>query len=677
LTGSGLDWLLPCSPERRDGGLDITHPLDSELILADLNDEQRNAVSAVAGPVAILAGAGTGKTRVISRRVAYAVATAVVDPRRILVVTFTEKAAKEMQRRLAALGLPGVQASTFHAAARRQLAFHWPQIHGRPLPEVINTKMPIVAPLARQLPGGFKFTPAKDLTDEIEWAKNRRIAPHHYAAEAQRSNRKPPIPADLFATLYRRYEDAKQRAGRIDFEDMLSLAVDLYEESGQAIDLVQQRYSWFSVDEYQDTNPLQEALLRLWVGDRRDLCVVGDEDQTIYGFTGASAEYLTTFASRFPDARVINLVTNYRSTPQVLELANRLIAATGRRKELRANTPAGPAPTITAHADGDSEMTSLVSAIRRHLADGVPLAEIAILVRTNAQLVPFEASLTGAGIPFAVRGLRFYLRPEVRAAQAALRHHAASGTLSQDILSRWHTALGFSEEEQPVDSGAEARDRRASLLALLAIARQVEAADPTAGVAEYLAELSRRDEAERAASELGTGVTLSTLHRAKGLEWDAVFLPMLEEGTLPISQSLGDPGALAEERRLLYVGITRARRYLALSWAAHRTSSLGRPTRPKASQFLAQLRPGHENVDPAHVNPANADPSLFAALRAWRLERARTDDVPAFVVADNKTLQAIAVARPTNAAELLQVPGIGPSRLERYGDEILRVLLGH
>ena len=408
--------------------------------------------------------------------------------------------------------------------------------------------------MARGLPGGYKFTPAKDLADEIEWAKVRRMRPETYAPD-----REPPVPPDVFTTLWRRYEQAKARANRIDFEDMLTLAVELYETDADALALTHRRYSWFSVDEYQDTNRLQEDLLRLWLGDRRDLCVVGDPDQTIYSFTGASSEYLSTFADRYPGARVVRLGQNYRSTPQVIALANRLIPG----RELRSTATDGPIPELVPHSDGDAEAAAVVARIHGLMAGGVPVTEIAILVRTNAQLVGFEAALTGAEIPFTVRGVRFFARPDVRAARQALRV-GAEGRLTRIVVDRWRKELGFDEAEPP-GSGAEARDRHAALSTLLAIARALEAEQPDATVADYLAELARRDAVESEAG--GDGVTLSTLHRAKGLEWDAVFLPQLEEGTLPIRQSSSDADALAEERRLLYVGITRARRHLVLSWA--------------------------------------------------------------------------------------------------------------
>jgi DNA helicase-2/ATP-dependent DNA helicase PcrA len=641
--------------------------MDREAILAGLNEEQRAAAEATSGPVVVLAGAGTGKTRVISHRVAYAAATGAIDPKTALVVTFTEKAATEMRHRLSSLGLPQVQASTFHAAARRQLAHFWPLTRGEPLPDVLDTKLRIIAPLARSLPGGYRFTPAKDLADEIEWAKVRRQTPATYAPE-----REPPVPADVFTTLWRRYEQAKQRANRIDFEDMLTLAVELYETDAGALALTHRRYRWFSVDEYQDTNRLQEDLLQLWLGDRRDLCVVGDPDQTIYSFTGASSDFLLTFKDRYADARVVRLSQNYRSSPQVIGLANRLIPG----RELRATGADGPEPELRSFADGDDEVAALVARIRTL---EVALPEVAVLVRTNAQLVGLEAALTAAEIPFTVRGIRFFARPDVRAAIRALRTDA-SGRLSRTIAARWRTELGFNEKDPP-GPGAEARDRHAALATLLSIARQLETAQPDATVEDFLAELARRDADEADADAGGRGVILSTLHRAKGLEWDAVFLPHLEEGTLPIRQS-SDGAALAEERRLLYVGITRARRHLWLSWAASRIGAKGTSVRARPSRFIEELRPGavaRPAPKPGRSSPATFDLSaddepLLAALIEWRRQRARADGVPAYVVADNKTLAAIAVRRPSDAGGLLGVPGVGQRKVAAYGDEILGIV---
>ncbi|MEO5986968.1 MAG: ATP-dependent DNA helicase UvrD2 [Candidatus Limnocylindria bacterium] len=640
--------------------------MDPEAILAALNDEQREAARATTGPLVILAGAGTGKTRVISHRAAYAAATGAMDPKRALVVTFTEKAATEMRHRLNQLELPQIQASTFHAAARRQLAYHWPLVHGRDLPDVLDTKLRIIGPLARQLPGGYRFTPARDLADEIEWAKVRRMRPETYAP-----GREPPVRVDVFVDVWRRYEAAKVRRNVIDFEDMLSLAVELYEADEQAIGLVRQRYTWFSVDEYQDTNRLQEDLLHLWLGERRDLCVVGDPDQTIYTFTGASSQHLLTFAERHADARVIRLRQNYRSTPQVIELANQLIPG----RELAAAGEPGPAVELVPHSSDDVEEAAVVARIRQLLAEGVTDREMAILVRTNAQLVAWESALTAAGVGFTIRGLRFFARPDVRAARAALRP-GTSGTPARVAVRAWRRDLGFDEADPPAGgSGAEARDRHAALSTLLAMARELERERPGASVDDFLADLTRRDGAEADAG--GTGVTLSTLHRAKGLEWDAVFLPSLEEGILPIRQAT-EPEELAEERRLLYVGITRARRHLVLSWAVRRVGSRGTEGRARPSRFIAELRPGGVGRPRAAiaVRPSltEADEPLLERLIEWRRERARADGVPAYIVADNKTLAGIAANRPTDEAGLLGVPGIGPRKAETYGDDILRVI---
>jgi len=641
-------------------------------------------VLATSGPVAILAGAGSGKTRVISRRTAYAIATDVVPPDQVLVVTFTDKAAGEMVERLRSLGLPGVTARTFHAHALSQLRHFWASRHeDAPLPELLGSKLPIIGRLARQLPGHYRFTPSKDLADEIEWAKTRRIAPTGYAAAAAAARREPPIPVDLFVRTYEGYERAKTRANRMDFDDLLVETVALLEADEEAATAVRARKRWFSVDEYQDTNPLQERLLELWLGDRRDVCVVGDEDQTIYTFTGASSEFLTTFAARWPGAREIALVRNYRSTPQVLELANRLIAAEGRAKRLVAMRPDGPEPVIAKHPTAEAELDALAGWIRVRLKDGIEPAMIAVLVRMNAQLASIEEALTRAGIAYQVRGVRFYDRPEVRGAVEALRRRprleAHGPMLAMAIRERWTEAVGY--EEEPSDTeGDEARERQASLETLVAIVESVTSADPAADVTSVIADLEARAEHEREGSV--DGVNLLTYHRAKGLEWDAVFLPALEEGTLPIRQAGDDDAALEEERRLLYVGITRARLHLVLSWAERRDTR-GRESKRRPSRFLADLQPRPARRvrvlpdPPAQTRrPAagGSDDPFFAALREWRTARARLDAVPPYVVAPNDTLTAIADVRPRTLSGLGRVKGMGPARIEKYGNEILAVV---
>jgi DNA helicase-2/ATP-dependent DNA helicase PcrA len=695
---------------------------DPESLLSGLDPAQVEAVRITRGPLVVHAGAGSGKTRVVSHRVAYAVATGAVDPRRVLVVTFTDKAAGEMVGRLAALGLPGIAARTFHAAALAQLRHFWPRHHdGEPVPAVLDSKIPIVGRLARALPGGYRFTTAKDLADEIEWAKSRRLRPTTYAPEA--GARTPPIPVELFVRLWADYEREKDRAGRLDFDDMLTRTVDLLESDPLAAATVRARYGWFSVDEYQDTNPLQQHLLELWLGGRDDLCVVGDEDQTIYTFAGATSRFLTGFAARFPTARQVTLDRNYRSSPEVLTLANRLLAAEGRRKRLVATQPPGPRPTIRRCADGDAELALLVATIRRLIEVGVPPAEIAVLVRINAQVPPLEAALTRAGIAFRVRGQRFFERPEVREALRLLRRLPAAGRGAEVVAAlevRLRADLGF--DPDGAAAGAESRERTASLALVLEIAREAMAGraggegarglEPARAVAAaeldaaeldagaLLADFAARAAAEAQGSD--DGVNLLTLHRAKGLEWDAVLLPGLEEGTLPIRQAVDDDEALAEERRLLYVGLTRARRHLALSWAELRAGPGDRESRRRPSRFLRALEAGNAvGAGPAgaaaarrvvrasrvtvlpdpvaastHAGPPTDEP-LMADLRAWRSARAGADGVPAYVVAHDALLVSIVEQRPDSPATLRRVKGMGPAKLDRYGEEILAILARH
>ncbi len=675
--------------------------LDPEALLSDLDPEQREAVLANDGPVAILAGAGSGKTRVISRRTAYAIATGAVRPDQVLIVTFTDKAAGEMAERLRLLGLPGVTARTFHAQALSQLRHFWPDRHdGQPLPDLLDSKLPFVGRLARQLPGHYRFTPAKDLADEIEWAKSRRVPPHGYEAAAAAAGREPPIPPDLLARVYDGYERAKAWAGRIDFDDLLLGTVDLLETDEAAAALVRSRKSWFSVDEYQDTSALQQRLLELWLGDRRDLCVVGDEDQTIYTFTGATSRFLTSFAERWPGAREVVLVRNYRSSPQVLMLANRLLAGEGRAKRLVPTRPDGPEPVIARHASAEGELDALVQWVGLRIRERTAPAEVAVLVRVNAQLVPIEAALTRAGIPYQVRGVRFYERSEVRGALAVLRRMAGSagraarirgGELRAEVEGHWRRDLGLEDDEAASrERGEEARERQASLDTLLAIVEGVIDADPAADATNVLAELEARAAAERDGA--ADGVNLLTYHRAKGLEWDAVALPSLEEGLLPIRQAGEDPVALAEERRLLYVGITRARVELLLSWAETRLGRGGSEGRRRPSRYLASLRPpagqrsaagrgaaatrGGTAIGTGRQTAAPTDDPLFDALRAWRLEKARELGQPPYVIAHDTTLSAIAEARPGTIEALWRVKGIGPSKADRYGAEILALVAG-
>jgi DNA helicase-2/ATP-dependent DNA helicase PcrA len=588
-------------------------------------------------------------------------------------------------------------AKTFHAAALAQLRHFWPSRHdGAPLPRVSDGKARILFPLASRLPGGYRFTQVKDLAETIEWAKVRRISPERWIADG---GDRAPIPAELFARVYADYERAKARAGEIDFEDMLVETVRLLEGDEEAAALVRERKTWFSVDEYQDTSPLSERLLELWLGQSRDLAVVGDPEQTIYSFTGASPDYLLGFERRHPGARVVALVNNYRSTPQILALANRLLTP-GPRGALVATRPPGVTPLIRHHADDAAERTAIVAAIRTLIGEGIAADEIAILVRVNAQLPELEQALTQARIPFRLRGQRFFDRREVKEARRLLGTRwqgsdATGGAIAGAIRALFRDRLGLAATAEAATAavGDEARERQASLELVLRMVEDVASADPGATVGDVSMELNRRDADE--AAGVGSGVNLLTYHSAKGLEWDAVFLPALEEGLLPIRQAK-EPTEIDEERRLLYVGITRARRRLALSWAARRAGQGGKEGSRKPSRFLSLIegRAGHaggerqlgatpsrriralerEQGGGGDGTDAAVDPHLVEALQLWRRDRARADGVPAYVVAWDTMLVAIAEARPGSATALARVKGMGPAKLERYGDEILTIV---
>ena len=611
--------------------------------LDGLNPEQRRAAEAVRGPVCILAGAGSGKTTTITRRAAHQVASGAFEPTQIMAVTFTDKAAAELRARLAALGVMRVRAGTFHAAALRQLRHFAPEDVGRILP----SKALLLREIGNRLPGAFKFRPAADLATEIEWAKNRRVGVTEYVDAS--AGREPPIPRDLMARVYRDYERRKEAEGLVDFEDLLERAIRLFERDESAIAAFRAQYRAFTVDEYQDVNLLQQTLLELWLGDRDDLCVVGDDYQSIYAFTGAGPEHLLAMPSRYPHCAIVRLEENYRSTPQVLALANRLVPRLGgAEKVLRATRPDGPAPVVRAFASPAEESAAIVSAIR---AAEAPLEEVAILCRTNARLTDFEELLHDAGLPF--QGSSLLARDAAR--RLLRRLERVAGDLDAGEVVRAAALESGWLEHVPDRLGERELVRQTDLARLVALADAFGG-----GVADFVADLRRRFDP---GGESGRGVHLLTLHRSKGLEFDAVFLPRLEEKELP-SRQARTPPELEEERRLLYVGLTRAKRTLWLSWS-------GAPSR-----FLAELDVARTAEVRGKRSPgaARAWTPAGERLRAWRLERAREDGVPPYVIFHDSVLHAIAEAAPRSLRELSEVSGVGAAKLDRYGCAVLSLL---
>ncbi|GAA0283160.1 ATP-dependent DNA helicase UvrD2 [Cryptosporangium japonicum] len=697
-----------------------TRLVDPAAVLAGLDDEQRAAVLAPRGPVCILAGAGTGKTRAITHRIAHGVLTQATAPNHVLAVTFTARAAGEMRGRLRALGVAGVQARTFHAAALRQLRYFAPRVFdGRAMPDLLETKARVVGQAASHQRVKLDRTGVRDLTSEIEWAKSAMVEPDGYAVAATDAARETPLPPDQVAAVYAGYEQLKRRMGVIDFEDLLRATIWAIEDHRDVAEQIRAQYRHFVVDEYQDVNPLQQRLLEAWCGGRDDLTVVGDASQTIYSFTGADASYLIDFPRRHRGAVVIRLERDYRSTPQVVGLANEVIAA-GRgveaavRLQLIGQRAPGPKPRVSHYPDEPAEAGAVAARCRELLRSGVSAAEIAVLFRTNAQSETYEQALADVGVPYVVRGgERFFERPEVREAMLLLRGAAraaqsdeASSTV--DAVTGALSGLDWRADSPP--SGGAARERWESIAALLRLAEEtVGAGTPAAeGLPRFVDELAARAAAQHVPTV--DGVTLGSLHAAKGLEWDAVFLVGLAEGTLPITYAK-TPAQLEEERRLLYVGVTRAREHLWLSWAAARSPggrgsrrpcrflpagalpagvpgtsvapSVKPSSRPAARSLptcricgVALFDPRHRKLRRCGECPANYDEELYERLQAWRGALAREQKLPPYVVFTDATLTAVAELQPSSEAQLAEIAGVGPRKLTLYGAALLAIVGG-
>ncbi|WP_181767157.1 ATP-dependent DNA helicase UvrD2 [Streptomyces albidus (ex Kaewkla and Franco 2021)] len=716
-----------------DQGAFAVPPRDADAVLEGLDPEQREVATALHGPVCVLAGAGTGKTRAITHRIAYGVRAGILPPAGVLAVTFTSRAAGEMRGRLRQLGATGVQARTFHSAALRQLQFFWPRAVGGELPRLLERKVQLVAEAAARCRLRLDRNELRDLTSEIEWSKVTQTVPEDYPAVVAKSSREAPRDPAETARVFGLYEQLKRERSVIDFEDVLLLTVGVLQDRADIADTVRGQYQHFVVDEYQDVSPLQQRLLELWVGDRDSLCVVGDASQTIYSFTGATPDHLLNFRSRHPNATVVKLVRDYRSTPQVVHLANGLLSqASGRaaehRLELVSQREAGPEPVYTEYADEPSEAEGTAKRIRELIDSGVPASQIAVLYRINAQSEVYEQALVDAGVPYQLRGAeRFFERPEIREAGVALRSAARFGgndTLLDDAVdlpSQVRAVLSGTgwTPDPPAGSGA-VRDRWESLMALVRLAEALSASRSSGGeeavtLSDFVAELDERANAQHAPTV--EGVTLASLHSAKGLEWDAVFLTGLTEGMMPITHAKTDV-QVEEERRLLYVGVTRARLHLTLSWALSRSPG-GRGGR-RPSRFLNGLRPGSTGTgartaggrggiergsggsrarkrrgpvlcrvcgrsltDPGEMKlmrcegcPSDLDEQLFERLREWRSEQAKALGQPAYCVFTDKTLMAIAEIVPDDEAALSRISGVGGRKLERFGADVLALCGG-
>ena len=681
----------------------------ADRLLRGLNDAQSAAVTSPASPLRILAGAGSGKTRVLTHRIAHRAELGTLDPQRVLAVTFTRKAAGELRDRLGRLGLrDGVHAGTFHGIAYAQLRQRWEERGVRP-PELLDRKVGFVA---RLIPGRSNRTTPLDVVAEIEWAAARRIGPEQYEAQAKAARRRPPLELGTVALVYDRYVEQKRRRRLVDFDDLLRLAArDLAADPVYAA-ARRWRFRHLFVDEFQDVNPLQFHLLQAWLGPESDVCIVGDPNQAIYAWNGADARYLTDFDRFFPGGDTITLEDNYRSTPQILAVANGvLLQGTNVPIRLRPHRPAGPVPTVRALADGVAEARAVTRAARDAHRPGVPWSAQAVLVRTNAQAAVVAETMAAAGVPHRVRGAANLLeQPEVRDALSAIRRAASLAValtdLENEILARAPQpvidltgAPGATPEPRPeattgpVDGDDGPRlsdDRVANLAELVRLGREYLALDPGTDVPSFLGWLTStlRDE-DRSG---GDAVEIVTFHAAKGLEWSVVHLAGLEEGYVPIHHA-DTPDEVDEERRLLYVALTRARDELHCTWARSRafgSRSMNRspspwlaaiettlgvaPTQVSRSDGARRASAARAALPKKAADLDGPDQQLFEALRRWRKEQATAADVPAFVIFNDATLAAVASRRPTSRTKLLDVPGVGPVKAQRFGDDLLRIV---
>jgi DNA helicase-2/ATP-dependent DNA helicase PcrA len=659
--------------------------VDPEQILEPLDPDQRAVAVATSGPVAVLAGAGTGKTRALTHRVAYGVATGVMDPRRTLVVTFTTRAAGEFSRRLRAMGVNEVRVRTVHAEALRQLRWMWPRTVGGQLPRVQASKIGLVsAALTR---AGIRLDDAgrRDVTSEIERAKAVGLSADQVGTDG--------VLAERLSEVYQGYEDVKATAGVLDFEDILLLNAGLIRENPSIAEQVRQWCRWLTVDEYQDVSPLQQQVIHGWLGGRDELCVVGDPSQTIYTFAGATSEYLLGFRKTWPEATLLSLTRSYRCSPQIISLANSVLATGDVRQRLQLVSQRKPVADVQTRVyDSEQDEAAGVAAAIKRLLKSTPAEQIAVLVRINSATARFERELQALGIAYTVRGsARFMQRPEVKRAVSLIRV-AARQHPTGDVAEQVAAALEHVGYTPTPPLGQAQREEWESLAALVGLARTHPSLEA------LMADLDER--AENDDAPVASAVTLASLHSAKGLEWDAVFMPGLHEGGLPLRYQ-GEMVDVEEERRLFYVGVTRARDILELSYArsgsrreqrqpsrflpeGHRPQpAVKRPPAPKAGCRVCgkRLSAGVERAMGTCAScPSDISAELVGDLRRWRSEvvaarRASTGKAtPAFLVATDAVLVGIAKARPTDRAGLAAVKGIHKALVADHAEELLEIV---
>lgn len=534
--------------------------IDNAAILAELDADQLAVVKAITGPVCVIAGAGTGKTRVITNRIAYAINSGVTDPTKVLALTFTAKAAGEMRARLRALGIPNATARTFHSAALKQLLYFWPYSFGGQFPSLLTTKSGFISQAITRAEVAIpaQVNALREIASEIEWAKVLEISPDNYQEQAVANNRIVKLPnskgesenLSMIAQVYEAYESLKKQERSLDFEDVLLLTAGMLEEDRSVRERVQDQYRYFTVDEYQDVSPLQQRLLNLWLGNRQEICVVGDAAQTIYSFAGATSNFLLNFQNRFPNAQQFRLSRGYRSTPEIINTANAILRAANlvsdHGSELQSANAHGEKPTVNGFNTSADEISYVVGEVVKSISQGVDSSDIAILARTNAQLDQVKAALNNAQIPSQIRsGERFFDRTDVRDVMRTIRSASVlpseGGDWYEDLVA---VLRPFGDAD--------------FVVAFLRLAKSIQE-NGGKNMRAFLREIE--DRAEQNNPPTLPGVTLATLHAAKGLEWNHLFLIGVSDGVLPMGNDLN------EERRLFYVGVTRAKERIQITYA--------------------------------------------------------------------------------------------------------------
>ena len=657
----------------------------TESMLHGLDDAQHEAVVHPAPPLRIIAGAGAGKTRVLTRRIAYQSAIDAIDPRRVLALTFTRKAAGELNSRVRSLGLrDSVAAGTFHGIAYAQLRRYWAD-KNRAAPGLLERKASLVA---RVLPRGLGETAVLDVISEIEWAKARVVGPDEYESAALAADRRPPAPLALMAEAYRRYEQEKKARRVVDFDDLLSLCRRALETDTEFGSAQRWRFRHLFVDEFQDVNPSQFALLKAWLGSSADLCVVGDPRQAIYSWNGADATYINDFDQFFPGAASVELRNNYRSTPQVMAVAQAVLRGASTLAATVATKPNGPLPRVRRYENDSAEARGVARAVRDAHGPGKRWGDQAVLVRTNAQIPLLEEALRRAKIPFRTRGGGLLRLPDARSIIRGLERSSQPLAASISDLS-----APFDDDDSSVDepTGDAPDTRRTIVDTIVRLAYEylsIDASATGAAFSTWLQTTTGGDDVD----DKSDAVDIATFHAAKGLEWPVVHIAGVEQGLVPISFAR-TPDAQAEEQRLFYVALTRAEHTVHCSWAQERQFG-ARASSRNPSPYLQlvedaldrltnTIRPVDQRQQaaaqrqrlgvPNSAKTASTDP-LFVALKSWRSTTSRAANVPAYVVFSDATLDAIASSKPKTRVALGRVPGIGPVKLDRYADALLRIV---